>query len=550
MQLAECLKINANYACIYNAIVEGHSETCKTASVNFVDNFHDMRMSPSAVKSIKKAVNVILYLSRQAHYKAAYQEAAIKNAHRKEAEMKRAAKSNAANVGCTTKRSIEVKAAAQKEVLTAKEKMQRNAKQSIRDSHLCTFITLTLPSKQQHSDIQITKYCVNPFLSYARKMWGVRHYIWKKELQQNGNLHYHFVTDRYIDHQVLRRTWNRIVNQGKVTDPKAEDVAPFDYVDRYKSKMQQVFAAGWNEEEMLKFAANSPSVEQKTAEDVKEFEKTAGRKSTGIEYQQIYVRNKFAELERIRTAYNNEMKKPEAERWTSPNSTDISAIRTPRSVSAYVAKYIAKDVDDNPELNSYLEEVKHCKEMIYYSLRDLQKKKENNIPISEIDERAVTYWKELLAEARKYCPIQGKLWFKSASLTPFLRGAGGCPTLSEKDRKSGNKIEDGIITSQLNQELLSLIDNLKERETKTNRRKVIYSYGFKPDGTIDTNNIICVTLLINVFELQMMRIGHRYRYPAIVGMWQRFVRDCKIQNLKRGLYRRKHVTDNEYSNAA
>ena len=68
IRLADCVKINANYSTIYTAIVDGQSDTSKTAAVNFVDTFHDMRMSPVAVKTIKKAVNVILYLSRLYHY--------------------------------------------------------------------------------------------------------------------------------------------------------------------------------------------------------------------------------------------------------------------------------------------------------------------------------------------------------------------------------------------------------------------------------------------------------------------------------------------------
>lgn len=542
MQLAECIKMHANYSTIYTAIVEGHSDTCKTSAVNFADTFHDMRMSQNAVKSIKKAVNVILYLSRQAHYKAAYQAVAVKNAAKKEA---------AANVGCTTKRSAEVKEAAQRAVIRQKVKAQNSARKATRDRYLCTFITLTLPAKQTHTDVDITKYCVNPFLSYARKYWGVRHYIWKKELQGNGNLHYHFVTDRYVEHEKLREVWNRIVNQGVVKDNPS--IAPFDYVDRYSAKMRALYAEGWNEDKMIAYAAQSPFVSRNTADDVRKFERENNRKTTSIEYQQIFVRNKFAELERLRNAYHKEMKLDPASRWTSPNSTDISAIRTPRSVSAYVAKYIAKDADDDPELCGYWEEVDHYKGLVKGALYDIAKKKDNGEPITELDYQAVQTNKDLLNDIRKnYCPIQGKLWFKSASLTPFLRGAGGCPTLSETAIKHGEKAEDGIIYTALSDEIKSLIDYLqyKERNSKTKKPKVIVSYGTKEDGTIDKDNIICITLLINVFELQMMRRGHRYQFPLLVGMWQRFIRNCKMQNLKRGLYRRRHATDDVFTNAA
>ena len=492
MQLAECLKVNANYMTIYTAIVDGHSDTCKTAAVNFVDTFHDMRMSPAAVKTIKKAVNVILYLSRQKHYQ----------------ESRRAKRQS-----CTGYRlnNLADKAAADKP----------------KDRHLCTFVTLTLPASQRHTDIEITKYCVNPMLAYWRKYFGVMHYIWKKELQKNGNLHFHFVTDRYIDALSLRRAWNRVINRGYVEGVEH----PFDYVDRYHDRMSNIFADGWNDNTVLSYLANSAKVNAQTADDVKAWERQQNRECTDIEYTQIYNRNKFAALESMRKSYKREMAETDPDkRWRSPNTTDISAIRTPQSVSAYVAKYIAKDMDETPEYIQYLDETRHYKDMIYFSLRDIAKKKENNEPITDIDRNAVTYWKDLLTETRqKFCPIKGKLWYKSASLTPFVSGA------------------SDIIHSQLSDELKQLIDYLHTQETDKHK-KVIVSYQMKEDGTADTDKIICVTLLINIFQLQMMREKHRYRYPNIVGMWQHFVDDCKAYNEKRGLYTKETDDFKEFCN--
>ena len=70
----------------------------------------------------------------------------------------------------------------------------------------------------------------------------------------------------------------------------------------------------------------------------------------------------------------------------------------------------------------------------------------------------------------------------------------------------------------------------------------------KEDGTADTDKIICVTLLINIFQLQMMRDKHRYRYPNILGMWQHFVDDCKAYNEKRGLYTKESDDFKEFCN--
>lgn len=489
MILAETLKVNANYSAIYTQIIDGHSDTCQSAQVNFADHFHDCRMSPAAVKAVKKGVNVILYLSRQAHYKAAFKDK---------------------KVGCTTKRNAEIR---------------QNAYKSIRDTHLCTFVTLTLPSKQIHSDVELTKYCVNVFLAYARKYFHVRHYIWKKELQKNGNLHYHFVVDRYIDAMTLRKTWNRIVNSGKVDGVDN----PFDYVDRYSYRMQDLFADGWNETKMLEYCRKSNRVLERTDDEINIEENKRQSKLSDAERTQILTRNQFAELERMKKAYEREMALDAEHRWRNPNSTDISAIRSPKQVSIYVAKYIAKDTAETPVFKEYWNDVRDCKDKIFSCLSDINKKRRNGDPVNQIDLDAVEYWKEVLSDIRKkQCPIHGKLWFKSASLTPFMSGT------SE------------IINYQLGEELKHLMDYLADLESRTGKKYILYNYGTKEDGTPDTSNIICVTLLINIFQLQMLKDRNKYRFPTLVRMWQRFVFDCKDFNRRRGLYKRDSEDVKEY----
>lgn len=71
------------------------------------------------------------------------------------------------------------------------------------------FITLTLSSKQVHSDQEITKVCLGSFLDKCRKMVGLTNYIWRAEAQANGNIHFHLVTDTYIHYNDLRKWWNQ-----------------------------------------------------------------------------------------------------------------------------------------------------------------------------------------------------------------------------------------------------------------------------------------------------------------------------------------------------
>jgi hypothetical protein len=71
------------------------------------------------------------------------------------------------------------------------------------------FITLTISSKQMHSDKEITKVCLGSFLDKCRKMVGLKNYIWRAEAQANGNIHFHLVTDTYIHYNDIRKWWNQ-----------------------------------------------------------------------------------------------------------------------------------------------------------------------------------------------------------------------------------------------------------------------------------------------------------------------------------------------------
>ncbi len=72
------------------------------------------------------------------------------------------------------------------------------------------FITLTLSSKQKHSDNIIKSVLLNQFLTELRAKHNCTNYLWRAESQRNGNIHFHIVTDVFIPWRVLRTDWNRI----------------------------------------------------------------------------------------------------------------------------------------------------------------------------------------------------------------------------------------------------------------------------------------------------------------------------------------------------
>lgn len=82
-----------------------------------------------------------------------------------------------------------------------------------RQKFTLAFWTLTLSSGQNLiSDSDIKKQLLEPFLRRMRKT-GLKNYIWKAELQKNGNIHFHILTDLFLPYTVIRDCWNNCQNK-------------------------------------------------------------------------------------------------------------------------------------------------------------------------------------------------------------------------------------------------------------------------------------------------------------------------------------------------
>jgi hypothetical protein len=159
------------------------------------------------------------------------------------------------------------------------------------------FVTLTLPAAQIHSDIEIKSKCLNQFLIELKKRYKVARYVWRAEKQQNGNIHFHVLIDRFVPWQSLRDCWNRIVNK-------------LGYVDRYREELKKWHASGFKvRKELLK----------------------------NWDYK--------SQLKAYRNGVAND--------WNSPNSTDIHSIRKIINVKAYIAKYLTKNGELDRETGEF-----------------------------------------------------------------------------------------------------------------------------------------------------------------------------------------------------
>lgn len=148
------------------------------------------------------------------------------------------------------------------------------------------FITLTLPSAQEHSTAVITNQCLNQFLTELRQEFGLTNYVWRLEFQKNGNVHYHIATDTFLDYDVIRPLWNRCL-------------AKLGYVKRYRDKFNGM---------------------------------------TLSNYITNYLDPKKNDVKTLAKRYAH----GRASDWTEPPTVDVKSCTSGKSIAAYISKYFGK----------------------------------------------------------------------------------------------------------------------------------------------------------------------------------------------------------------
>lgn len=148
------------------------------------------------------------------------------------------------------------------------------------------FLTLTLPSKQIHPTSQITSECFNQFLTEIRQRTNMTNYVWRLEFQGNGNVHYHIVTDTFIDYFFCLKVWNRIINK-------------LGYVDAFASKMKSL---------------------------------------SMLEYWETYGNSEPSKWD----ICNKRYLQGRATSWQNPPSVDVKVCTSSKAIGLYISKYFSK----------------------------------------------------------------------------------------------------------------------------------------------------------------------------------------------------------------
>lgn len=183
----------------------------------------------------------------------------------------------------------------------------------------CAFITLTLPSKQNEATSDITSKYFNQFLTEVRQRTKMVNYVWRLEFQKNGNVHYHIVTDTYLDYLFIRKIWNRVISKGG-------------YVAKYQDRFKNL---------------------------------------TLSEYNRLVNKNQKTDFSLIAKRYAQGKK----DNWSQPNSVDVRSVTNNKSISNYLSKYFAKDSDHGTICNE-LDTLENSKSMrLWFCSRSLSKLK-------------------------------------------------------------------------------------------------------------------------------------------------------------------------------
>ncbi len=218
-----------------------------------------------------------------------------------------------------------------------------------------TFVTLTLPAAQLHTDIAIKEKVLNPFIKWItsdstetyiqgpkkgqKKGFGVSVYFWRAEPQKNTNLHFHIIADKYVPWEAIREKWNHYCES-------------LGYVSRYALVQKRKFKDGFVADQ------NKAAEDMKLLKSISETALATGEipneiNGTFAQYLEISLNYKEPLDDAIFAQVANEKQKATYEKakacgFTNPPSTEIRAIQHLDSVTAYVIGYVAKKPTQKP----------------------------------------------------------------------------------------------------------------------------------------------------------------------------------------------------------
>lgn len=220
-----------------------------------------------------------------------------------------------------------------------------------------SFVTLTIPFTSSPLNYKtFVKDFLHTFLVYARKAFGLKNYVWKMELQENGNPHIHLACDCFMHYENLRKAWNRILRAKGVLS---------DYTDRF------------------------------TKMDLRSY----------TDY--VLANNPKKALIEIENAFNFGV----STGWQEPNSTDIHSTKNIKKLGAYLAKYMVKDaskgevkVEGNCRVWGCNEALSSAK-IAYHAMPDELSEISKSLYSKQIEHKEITTEPDVFGKTMKICDL-------------------------------------------------------------------------------------------------------------------------------------------------
>jgi hypothetical protein len=209
------------------------------------------------------------------------------------------------------------------------QQLRKNPSRSYR--RFITFVTLTLPSKQQDTDRVIKNCILYPFIDSIQRLYDVKNYVWKAEKQKNGNVHFHLVIDKYIRHELIRHQWNYHLEKKQYVTKYAEKrmidhKIEIDFLNKFQPNANVNNTHG-NITALAMAYQKSGKLSTSACDTVNRFSSYLKKIKRPTTFAQVKARI----MADFRSGFN------------SPNSTDIHAPEKIKNLTAYVVKIFSKE---------------------------------------------------------------------------------------------------------------------------------------------------------------------------------------------------------------
>lgn len=313
--------------------------------------------------------------------------------------------------------------------------LKKNSKEVNNEKVFPTFVTLTLPAVQLHTDNTIKDKVLAPFIKWLtadsselykkgskkgqKKGFGVTVYFWRAEPQKNNKIHFHIVADKYVPWDRIRDQWNQCCEH-------------LGYVSRYANVQKQKYKDGFviDTEKQAKDVEELRSI-SKSALDTGEIpnnlnETFAKYIKLSVDHNEV-LDNEILELTAIEKQEASYKKAFDCG-FKNPPSTEIRAIQHLDSVTAYVIKYVAKKPEEKPLGKN--QEVKFNEALnreVVYTYEDRLNPETGQMERIEVNMQYYTYTTEEMKNNPESCfkkqfidrKIKGRIWGCADKLRGF-----------------------------------------------------------------------------------------------------------------------------------